>query len=98
MPSGPLRLAAGIEPPRKIKDVKPIYPQGVLSDRARGTVIIEATIGIDGTVHDARVIHSVPLLDQAALDAVRQWEFVPSRLNGVPVAVIITVIVQFAIH
>jgi protein TonB len=95
---GPVRLAAGIEPPRKIKDVRPVYPQGALSDQARGTVVIEAVVDTDGKVSDAKVIQSVPLLDQSALDAVRQWEFVPSRLNGVPVAVIITVIVQFAIH
>ena len=94
----PLRVGGGIEPPRKIKDVRPVYPQNALSDQARGTVLIEAVIGTDGKVQDAKILNSVPLLDQAALDAVRQWEFAPSRLNGVPVAVIITVIVQFAIH
>jgi protein TonB len=96
--SRPMRVGGGIEPPRKIKDVRPIYPQNALTDQSRGTVLIEAIIGTDGKVQDAKVLHSVPLLDQAALDAVRQWEFLPSRLNGVPVAVIITVIVQFAIH
>ncbi len=95
---GPMRLADGIERPRKIKDVKPVYPQAALSDKARGTVIIEATIGIDGKVQDTRVLHSVPLLDQAALDAVRQWEYAPSLLNGVPVAVIMTIVVNFAIQ
>jgi protein TonB len=96
---GPVRLSAGIDPPRKIKDVRPAYPQGALSGsgQARGTVIIEATVGVDGTVRDAKVINSVPLLDQSALEAVRQWEFTPARRNGVPIAVIITVIVQFAI-
>lgn len=96
--AGPVRLTAGIDPPRKIKDVKPIYPQGALPDQARGIVVIEAVVGIDGKVHDAKVIRSIPLLDQAALDAVRQWEFVPSRVDGAPVAVILTVVVQFAIH
>jgi protein TonB len=97
----PLRLdgsGASIRPPRKIKDVKPAYPQGVLSDQARGTVIIEATIGVDGKVQEAVVRHSSPPLDQAALDAVRQWEYAPSLLNGVPVAIIMTVIVKFAIQ
>lgn len=96
--SGPLRLVAGMDPPRKIKDVKPVYPLGGLSDRARGTVIIECTVGVDGKVHNPKVINSVPQLDQAAIDAVMQWEFVPSRLNGVPVAVLVTIIVQFSIH
>jgi periplasmic protein TonB len=98
MAPGPYRLGNGIEPPRKIKDVRPRYPAGALSSRALGSVLIEAVVGADGKVHDAKVLHSIPLLDQAALDAVRQWEFVPSTLNGVAVAVIISVLVQFSIH
>jgi protein TonB len=98
MSPGPYRAGQGIEPPRKIKDVAPLYPPAALTARAFGTVIVEATVGADGKVHDARVVHSIPSLDQAALDAVRQWEFEPSRLNGTPVAVIVTVLVQFAIH
>lgn len=98
MSPGPYRVGQGIEPPRKIKDVAPIYPAAALTARAFGTVIVEATVDVDGKVHDARVVHSIPSLDQAALDAVRQWEFEPSRLNGTPVAVIVTVLVQFAIH
>jgi protein TonB len=95
--TGPLRLGPGIEQPRKIKDVRPVYPPGALSDQARGTVVVEATVSVDGKVEGARVIRSIPQLDEAALDAVRQWEFLPGRLNGVPVAVIITVVVNFAI-
>jgi protein TonB len=49
-------------------------------------------------VSDARVLRSIPLLDQAALDAVRQWEFTPTLLNGVPVPVIMTVTVQFTLQ
>jgi protein TonB len=94
---GPIRLGPGIEPPRKIKDVKAVYPQGSLTGQLRGTVVIEATIGIDGKVHEARVVRSITGLDQAALDAVRQWEFEPARLGGNPVAVIMTVTVTFAI-
>ena len=94
---GPLRLGPGIDPPRKIKDFKPAYPANALVGQHRGTVIIEATIGVDGKVQDATIINSVPALDHAALHAVRQWEFVPARMNGAPIAVIITVLVQFAI-
>jgi protein TonB len=95
---GPMRPGGGLQAPRKVKDVKPVYPQSGLTDQTRGTVIIEATIGVDGKVADAKVIHSVPALDEAALDAVRQWEYAPSVLNGVPVAVIMTVVVNFAIQ
>jgi protein TonB len=48
-------------------------------------------------VQDARVLRSIPLLDQAALEAVKQWEFTPTTLNGVPVPVIMTVTVQFTL-
>jgi protein TonB len=98
MAPGPYRVGNGIEPPRKIKDVRPTYPAGALASRALGTVLIEAVVGADGKVHEATVVHSVPSLDRAALDAVRQWEFLPSTLNGVAVAVVITVLVQFSIH
>ena len=58
-------------------------------------MIIEAVIDPAGLVSNARVIRSVPLLDDAALDAVRQWEFLPTELNGQPVPVIMTVTVSF---
>jgi protein TonB len=61
-------------------------------------VIIEAIIGADGRVQDARILRSIPLLDQAALDAVKQWEFTPTMLNGAPVPVISTMTVQFTLN
>jgi protein TonB len=63
-----------------------------------GVVIIEAVIAVDGTVRDARVLRSVPLLDRAALDAVKQWRYAPTRLGGVAVPVIVTVTVQFRLQ
>jgi protein TonB len=96
-PSGPIRLRAGIDPPRKIKDVKPAYPMIALASFKRGTVIIEATVGVDGKVLAATILRSVRFLDEAALTAVRQWEYLPARMNGVPVTVIMTVLVEFSI-
>jgi protein TonB len=61
-------------------------------------VIIEAIIGPDGRVQEAKVLRSIPLLDAAALDAVRQWQFTPTLLNGVPVPVIMTVTVNFTLQ
>ena len=81
--------------PRKIRDVRPVYPQEARDARVQGVVIIEARIEPDGRVGSARVLRSIPLLDQAALDAVQQWEFEPTLLNGAPVAVVMTVTVQF---
>lgn len=97
-PSGPLRLGSTVAPPKKIKDVRPVYPQVALVTQARGAVILDVTIGTDGKVQDAKVIHSIPQLDLAALEAVRQWEYEPTRINGALVALIMTVVVNFAIQ
>jgi protein TonB len=97
-PPKPVRVGGNIRPPQKIRDARPVYPPIAQSARVQGIVIIEATIGPDGKVTDARVLRSIPLLDQAALDAVRQWEFTPTLLNGVPVPVIMTVTVNFTLQ
>ena len=90
-----IRVGGQIRPPIRIKEVAPVYPAIAQSARVQGDVVIEATIDDEGKVADARVVKSVPLLDQAALDAVRQWEYQPSLLNGVPTAVVMTVTVKF---
>ncbi len=90
-----VRPGGRIMPPKKIKDVQPVYPALAQSARVGGEVTIEATIGADGKVIDAKVVRSIPLLDQAALDAVRQWEYLPTILNGVPVPVLVTVTINF---
>lgn len=93
--SGPLRVGGNILAPRKIVDVNAVYPELARQAEIRGTVIVEARIGTDGKVKNARVLRSIPLLDQAALDAVSQWEYVPTLLNGVPIDVILIVGVNF---
>jgi TonB family protein len=95
---GAIRVGGNIAPPKKIKDVKPVYPPIAASAKVTGIVIIEATIGADGRVVDARVVRSIPLLDQAAVDAVRQWEFTPTLLNGVPTPIIMSVTVNFQLE
>jgi protein TonB len=62
-----------------------------------GVVILEARIEPDGRVLNARVLRSIPLLDEAALEAVRQWEFTPTLLNGSPVPVLMTLTIQFSL-
>jgi TonB family protein len=91
----PIRVGGDIGPPRKIKDVAPVLPDIARAARVQGVVIVEIVIGPDGKVQDAKILRSIPLLDQAALDAVRQWEYTPTLLNGTPVSVIATVTVPF---
>ena len=97
-PAQPVRVGGNVPPPKKIKDVRPAYPAVAQSARVQGVVIIEATIGPNGSVTDAKVLRSIPLLDAAALDAVRQWQFTPTTLNGQAVPVIMTVTVNFTLQ
>lgn len=96
-PPEPLRVGGAIRQPQRVRHVQPVYPPIAQSARIEGIVIIEATIGEDGQVINARILRSVPLLDQAAIDAVRQWQYTPTLLNGVPVPVIMTVTVTFTL-
>ena len=97
-PAGPVRPGGQVKVPEKIHDVAPVYPQIALTVRKEGIVIVEATIGTDGRVVDARILRSEQLLDQAALDAVRQWTYTPTTLNGVAVPVVMTVTVRFQLQ
>jgi TonB family protein len=94
-PGKALRVGGNIKAPIKITDARPVYPEDARAAGISGVVIIEARIGVDGGVEEARVIKSIPALDQAALDAVKQWKFVPTLMNGEPVAVIMTVTINF---
>jgi protein TonB len=90
-----VRVGGTVRSPAKTRDVTPVYPAIAKANRIGGTVQVELTIGPDGKVADAQVVKSVPILDQAALDAVRQWEYSPTRIKGVAVPVIIDVAINF---
>jgi TonB family protein len=98
IPDSAIRVGGNIKAPTKIRDVRPVYPDIAQQARVQGVVIIEVVIGPEGHVQDAKVLRSIPLLDEAALDAVRQWRFTPTLLNGVPVPVIMTVTVNFTVQ
>lgn len=93
---GALRVGGNIKAPTKIRDVRPIYPPVAREAHVSGVVILEVRIGTDGFVETAHVLRSIPLLDQAALDAVKQWQFTPTLMNGAPIPVIMTATVNFA--
>ena len=96
--SGPVRVGGDVAPPVKIRDVKPFYPEAARESNVQGIVIIEAVISSTGEVEDATVLRGVPMLDDAALEAVRQWRYTPPLLNGDPVSVIMTVTVNFRLN
>jgi len=86
-----------IGPPLKVKDVRPVYPPALRESAMQGTVSIEGQIGTDGRMKDMRVLSSPhPAFERAALDAVAEWEFTPTTLNGRVVDTRINVSVSFA--
>ncbi len=75
----------------------PIYPAIAIQGRVEGFVILETIIDVSGNVRGLRVLRSVPLLDKAAMDAVREWKYEPTLLNGQPVPIVMTVTVRFVL-
>jgi TonB family protein len=91
------RVGCVIRSPQKTRDVNPVYPAVARAAGVQGVVVVEATIDRNGKVQNAKVLRSIPLLDQAALDAVKQWEFIPEVLNGERVPVIVALSVNFSL-
>jgi len=95
----PKRIVVGgnVQRARLVHQPKPIYPPLAKQARIQGTVRLQATISRDGTIQELQVISGHPLLVQSALDAVRQWRYQPTLLNGVPVEVSTTIDVVFTL-
>jgi TonB family protein len=90
-----LRVGGSIHEPRKLRNVNPVYPPDAIQARVQGVVILECTISPTGKVVQVKALRGIPLLTEAAIEAVKQWEYTPTMLNGVAVPVIMTVTVNF---
>jgi protein TonB len=99
-PKPPIRrvyIGGVVRPPRLIHEVKPPYPPLARQARISGVVKLEAVIAVNGTVQSLRLISGHPLLTRAALDAVSQWRYQPTLLNGDPVEIGISIEVNFTL-
>ena len=96
----PVRIGGNIRPPRKTEDVRPIYPQAMRDAGMEGFVPLGAVIDVEGRVSSVRLIgaYAHPELARAAIDAVRQWRFTPTLLNGEAVDVFMNVTVRFSLQ
>jgi protein TonB len=95
----PMRITAEVKQPELIRKVEPPYPEIARKARIQGVVILEAVITKTGSVENVKVLRSLhPILDQAALNAVRQWLYKPAMLNNRPVKVYFTVTVKFTLR
>ena len=95
LPTGPVKIAGQATEPLKVRTVAPKYPPDARRAGLAGVVILECTIDPDGKVTDTKALRGVPPLTDAAIEAVTQWRYTPTRLNGVAVPVIMTVTVNF---
>jgi TonB family protein len=93
-----VRISESLKGPTLTRHVNAVYPPVALAARVQGVITLEVLVDAGGQVVDARVLQSIPLLDQAALDSVMQWEFMPTLLNGVPQAVVVTATVSFSLR
>ena len=97
-PLQPIRVGGQIKEPRKLKHVEPVYPEIAARANVHGTIILEISLSAQGRVTEAKVLRGVPLLDAAAIAAVKQWLYAPTLLDGVPVPVTMTITVRFALE
>ena len=100
-PRGLGRRAGGrgqnnVAAPKRTKTVPPVYPPEAQARGQRGIVIVELVIDTQGKVSSAQVMRSIPPFDEAALAAVRQWEYEVTKVDGKPVSVKLTVPITFA--
>jgi len=94
----PIRVGGNVQNSKLIQKIDPVYPELAKRARVAGIVLLQVTVDEQGSVQDVKLIRGHPLLNQSAIDAVRQWRYSPTLLNGEPVQVIATVTVNFVLR
>jgi len=97
-PPQAIRVGGVVSEPKKVKHVPPVYPDWAQKARIQGIVILECMISPRGQVQDVKILRGIRLLDEAAVEAVRQWVYTPTLVNGVPTPVLMTVTVNFRLE
>lgn len=92
-----IRVGGNVQAAKMVRQVQPIYPQIAKTAHVSGTIILHAVISKDGSVQELTYISGPPLLMKAAMDAVREWRYQPTLLNGEPVEVDTTISVIFTL-
>jgi protein TonB len=98
VPAGPVRRGGDVLKSNLVYQVTPVYPDLARRIRLTGDVHMEAVITKEGTIDKLRVLSGHPLLNAAAIEAVLQWRYRPTLLNGEPVEVITTISVSFRLN
>ena len=97
-PPAPVRIGGQITTPALLYRVEPEYPEVAVRAQVTGIVILEATVDTEGRVESVRVLRSITLLNNAAVEAVKHWRYSPLVLNGIPTPFVLTVTLNFSIQ
>jgi protein TonB len=97
-PRTPVRIGGQITAPALLYRVNPVYPEIAVHAKVTGTVILEATVDTEGRVESVRVLRSISVLNNAAIEAVKQWRYSPLVLNGIPTPFVLTVTLSFSLQ
>jgi TonB family protein len=97
-PGDVVKVGGAIAAPKKLVNVPPRYPDDALQAKVQGVVVLDVVVDANGVPTDLQVAKSVPMLDAAAIDAVKQWRYEPTLLNGAPVPVAMSVTVNFSLE
>ena len=96
-PNGPINVKSDVMENQIVKKVTPVYPPEAKKARIQGKVLLNAIIGKTGEVENLKVSSGDPMLQQSAMEAVRQWTYKPFLLNGQPVEVKTTITVTYTL-
>ena len=94
-PARPLRAGIDVREPRRVKNVAPVYPSLAVESHVQGVVVLECEVDARGHVDSVKVVSGNPILIDSAVNAVRQWVYTPTLVNGVPVPILMNVTVTF---
>jgi TonB family protein len=97
-PSKPVPISTAVMRGNLVHGVPPVYPQNAKDAHITGVVVLHAVIAKDGSVADLKIISGPPLLRQSAIDAVKQWKYKPTTLNGTPVLVLTQINLDFTLN
>jgi periplasmic protein TonB len=94
----PIRVGTNVKAPVKLKEVAPVYPEKARRARIQGLVILDCTVDAEGVVTDAKILRPISELNDAAIDAVKQWRYEPAKVGGVAVPIRLAVSVNFVLR
>jgi protein TonB len=92
-----IRVGGNVQAAKMVRQIMPVYPPIAKTAHISGTVVLHAVIAKDGSVEDLQYVSGPPLLMKSAMDAVKQWRYQPTQLNGDPVEVDTTISVVFTL-